>query len=72
MSKAPNAPIVFEPEFIAPLKKIFEESIAFNRVLGLSIGSITPERVEAAIAMKPELVGHYSFCLLYTSPSPRD
>ena len=30
MSKAPNAPIVFEPEFIAPLKKIFEESIAFN------------------------------------------
>ena len=57
MSKAPNAPIVFEPEFIAPLKKIFEESIAFNRVLGLSIGSITPERVD---------------CLLYTSPSPRD
>lgn len=61
MSKPPSEPVVFEPEFIAPLKKIFEESIAFNRVLGLSIGSITPERVEASITMKPELVGHYSF-----------
>lgn len=61
MSKAPAAPIVFEPEFIEPLKKIFEHSIAFNQVLGLKIASITPERVTAHIAMKPELVGHYSF-----------
>jgi uncharacterized protein (TIGR00369 family) len=53
--------IEFEPEFIEPLKKIFEESIAFNQVLGLKISSIRPERVVAHIAMKPELVGHYSF-----------
>ena len=55
------ASIVFEPEFIAPLQRIFEESIAFNQVLGLKISSIRPERVVAHIAMKPELVGHYSF-----------
>lgn len=61
MSKPPAAPIVFEPEFIEPLKRIFEQSIAFNQVLGLKIGDITPERVVAHIAMKPELVGHYSF-----------
>jgi uncharacterized protein (TIGR00369 family) len=53
--------IEFEPEFIEPLKKIFEESIAFNQVLGLKISSIRPKRVVAHIAMKPELVGHYSF-----------
>jgi uncharacterized protein (TIGR00369 family) len=60
-SPAAAQAIVFEPEFLLPLKKIFEESIAFNQVLGLKIASITPERVVAHIAMKPELVGHYSF-----------
>jgi uncharacterized protein (TIGR00369 family) len=58
---SPKSPVVFEPEFLAPLKRIFEESIVFNQVLGLKIDSITPEHVTAHIAMKPELVGHYSF-----------
>jgi uncharacterized protein (TIGR00369 family) len=60
-TEKPASPVVFEPEFIEPLKKIFEQSIAFNQVLGLKIDSITPERVTAHIVMKPELVGHYSF-----------
>jgi uncharacterized protein (TIGR00369 family) len=54
-------PVVFEPEFLQGLKRIFEESIVFNKVLGLKIASIAPEKVVAHIAMKPELVGHYSF-----------
>lgn len=58
---APDVPVVFEPEFITPLRRIFEESIAFNKVLGLQIDSISPEGVTAHITMKPELVGHYSF-----------
>lgn len=49
----------FEPEFVAALKDIFEQKIAFNRVLGLQITHIAPERVTARIAMKPELVGHF-------------
>jgi len=49
----------FEPEFIATLKDIFEQKIAFNRVLGLEITQIAPERATARIAMKPELIGHY-------------
>ncbi len=49
----------FEPEFIAALKDIFEDKIAFNRVLGLHITQIVPERVTAHIAMKPELIGHF-------------
>ncbi|MCM2309559.1 MAG: thioesterase family protein [Sulfuritalea sp.] len=47
----------FEPEFVAGLKKIFEEMIVFNQVLGLKIASITPERVVGRIAMRHELVG---------------
>jgi len=58
-------PILFEPEFIAGLTHIFEELIVFNRVLGLKIASITPERVVAHIDMKPELVGHFSFNRLH-------
>jgi len=55
------SPIVFEPEFIAGLKDIFEDKIVFNRVLGLKITDLTPERVRARIDMRNELVGHYSF-----------
>jgi len=62
LHNAPDGvPVEFEPEFIKGLKKIFEESIVFNTVLGLKIASITPQRVIGYIAMKPELVGHYSY-----------
>jgi len=54
------APIVFEPEFIAGLKSIWEEKIVFNQVLGLKITQVDPERVVATIAMRPELIGHYA------------
>ncbi len=47
----------FEPEFVAGLKRIFEEAITFNQVLGLKITSIRPDGVSGAIAMRPELVG---------------
>lgn len=53
--------ITFEPEFVERLTHIFEEMVAFNKVLGLDIRSITPERVVAFIVMRPELVGHFSF-----------
>jgi len=58
----PTAPVIeFEPEFVNGLKNIFENLITFNQVLGLKIASITPGKVVAHIAMKPELVGHFSF-----------
>jgi uncharacterized protein (TIGR00369 family) len=49
----------FEPEFVDGLKAIFEERIAFNRVLGLKITTLEPERVCGRIDMKKELVGHF-------------
>lgn len=61
MSKTtPTQPVVFEPEFVASLKQLFEERIVFNQVLGLKITDVTPERVTGRIDMRHELVGHYS------------
>ena len=56
----PVPPPVFEPEFIAGLKTIFEERIVFNQVLGLKIVRMEAERVAGRIEMKPELIGHFA------------
>ena len=50
----------FEPLFIERLKLIFEEKIAFIRVIGLRIATIEPDGVSAHIDMRPELIGHYA------------
>ena len=55
------APVVFEEEFVSGLKKIFEERIVFNQLLGLKITALEPNRVVARIDMRPELVGHFAF-----------
>lgn len=57
----PPAPLEFEEEFVAGLREIFEEKIIFNKVLGLKITSLKPERVAGRIDMKKDLVGHYAF-----------
>ncbi len=60
MSKSPAAlPLGFEPEFVEALRALFEEQIVFNRVIGLKVVDVAPERVRASIAMKPELIGHF-------------
>lgn len=60
-SPAAASPVEFEPEFVTDLKKIFEESIVFNQVLGLKITSLLPESVHGRIEMRHELIGHYSY-----------
>jgi acyl-coenzyme A thioesterase PaaI-like protein len=58
---AATGAIEFEPDFVAGLKQIFEEKIVFNLVLGLKITSLRPEHVIGRIAMKQDLIGHYSY-----------
>ena len=66
MTRQPPAlPPPFEEEFVTGLRAIFEEKIVFNRVLGLQVAELRPERVVGRIAMRPELVGHYSFNRLH-------
>jgi uncharacterized protein (TIGR00369 family) len=50
----------FEAEYVAGLKKIFEEMIIFNQVLGLKVISIGADRATGRIEMRRELIGHYS------------
>lgn len=57
----PPADVQFEDEFIAGVKKIFEEMIVFNRMLGLKITSVAPTQVRARIDMRNELVGHFAY-----------
>jgi uncharacterized protein (TIGR00369 family) len=66
MTKNTDTPVIeFEPEFVRGLKKIFEERILFNRVLGLKITSLKPERVIGRIDMKEDLVGHFVYKRLH-------
>jgi uncharacterized protein (TIGR00369 family) len=53
--------IQFEDEFVTDLKRIFEEGIVFNQVLGLKITDLLPESVHGRIEMRHELIGHYSY-----------
>ncbi|HEX2540240.1 MAG TPA: thioesterase family protein [Caldimonas sp.] len=57
---APPAAASFDAEFIEGLTTLFEERIAFNRVIGLRIGRIAPDGVTGRLEMKPELIGHYA------------
>jgi uncharacterized protein (TIGR00369 family) len=57
--------VEFEPEFVAGLRKMFEEQIQFNRVLGLQITSLRPERVTGRIDMKQDLIGHFAYQRLH-------
>lgn len=56
-SAAPAAP--FEPEFIAALTTLFEDTITFNRTLGLRITAVGAAQVTGSIAMRPDLIGHH-------------
>ena len=55
----------FEPEFVQGLKKMFEEQIVFNRVLGIQVDRLEPDGVSASIEMRPELVGHFAYNRLH-------
>lgn len=52
--------VVFEPEFVTGLKKIFEEMIVFNKTLGLTIQTLEPEQVVGRIVMRHALIGHFA------------
>jgi len=49
----------------AALIDLFGQRINFNRLLGLQIASVRPGDVRATFAMRPELVGHYTYGRLH-------
>jgi uncharacterized protein (TIGR00369 family) len=59
---APKPPpaATFDAEFVDGLKTLFEERIAFNRVIGLRVDRIAPDGVSGFLETRPELIGHYA------------
>ena len=55
------SPVVFEPEFLDGMRKIFEDMIVFNKVLGLRLTHVGEQHAEAALDMRNELVGHFAY-----------
>ena len=62
---APPPDLEFEPEFVIGLKKIFEEMIVFNQIIGLKVTSLKPTEVRGRIDMKRDLIGHFAFNRLH-------
>lgn len=54
----PAAKAPFEPEFVALVRDLFENQIAFNRVFGLRVDDIAAESVSGHFDMRPELISH--------------
>ncbi|HEY8048792.1 MAG TPA: thioesterase family protein [Ramlibacter sp.] len=65
MTRTSHTPASFEPDFVAGLKQMFEEQIAFNHLIGLKVDRLDPAGVAAHIDMRPELVGHFSYNRLH-------
>jgi len=57
---AGKAASLFDPKFVAALKAMFEEKVAFNHVIGLRIDALEADGVRGHIDMRPELIGHYA------------
>lgn len=49
----------------AALADLFEHKINFNQVLGLKITAARPGDIRATLAMRAELVGHYTYGRLH-------
>ena len=63
--RLPAPPPVFEPEFIAGLREVFEQLIPFNRLLGLQLTEVEADHVTGRVDMRPDLIGHYSYHRLH-------
>ena len=51
----------FEPDYLEGFRQIYEEKIVFNQTLGLKLTRIAADGVQARIAMRHELVGHFAY-----------
>jgi uncharacterized protein (TIGR00369 family) len=45
---------------LARIREIFDERVPFNRVLGLRVDHLDPERATLRFPMRPELVGNFA------------
>ncbi len=67
MTAAPLVPrsAAEQAKLESALVEMFEQRIVFNQVLGLKVDSVQPGDVRAHFAMRPELVGHFTYGRLH-------
>ena len=54
-----------DSETFAIVKEIFEEKIAFNKLLSMSVDSINAAEVKISIPVQPQLIGNYARKMLH-------
>lgn len=65
MTALPPRSAAEQHQLDAALVELFEQKISFNQVLGLKVDAVQPGDVRAHFAMRPELVGHYTYGRLH-------
>ena len=61
----PPRPPEDQRRFEKTLRDVFEDRIAFNRILGFTIESFDPAEPRVRFDMRPELVGHFLYGRLH-------
>ena len=61
----PPRPPEDQRRFEEALRDVFEDRIAFNRILGFTIESFDPAEPRVRFDMRPELVGHFLYGRLH-------
>lgn len=61
----PPRPPEDQRRFEDTLRDVFEDRIAFNRILGFTIESFDPAEPRVRFDMRPELVGHFLYGRLH-------
>ncbi len=46
-------------EFLSPVNEMFSEKIPFNKLLGLTIESMSPRQVKVSFPMRDDPIGHW-------------
>lgn len=59
MIKTTAIPTELDAPFIREVTDLFEEKITFNKVLGIKLSELKPDRVTARLPMREDLIGHY-------------
>lgn len=65
MTTAARRSAAEQSKFEAALTELYEQTIRFNQVLGMTVESLVPGDVRTSFVMKPDLVGHHLYGRLH-------
>ena len=60
-----RSPLLDHPHLLEGLRRVFEDDIPFNKVLGLRVSSLDPRAPELRFDMRPDLIGNFTRGMLH-------